>query len=197
MTRQAADSSDADELLALSFDELWELFPIPLVDPKDSWEAQYRKIEATLARALEGTPGLRISHVGSTAIPNIKGKDIVDVLVEVACEVDLGEVSDALKGIGFIQMSEQPDRISMNLGYGLQGYADEVYHVHLRFLGDNDELYFRDYLREHPEVARDYEDLKLALLQEHGRDRDAYTEGKTAFVRRWVAKARTEYGERY
>ena len=85
----------------------------------------------------------------------------------------------------------------MHLGYTEQGFADEVIHLHLRYRGDNDELYFRDYLLEHPECAREYEALKIRLWKQYEHNRDAYTEGKTAFIRRQTEAAKAAYGARY
>ena len=78
---------------------------------------------------------------------------------------------------GFIRMSTEGDRISFNRGYTKDGFADKVYHVHLRYVGDNDELYFRDYLNEHTQIAKEYETMKLQLwkLFEHNRDCLLYT----------------------
>ena len=70
-------------------------------------------------------------------------------------------------------------------------------HIHLRHTGDNDELYFRDYLNEHPKIAEEYEALKLELWQKYEHDRDAYTNGKTEFIRKWTTEARRIYGDRY
>ena len=72
-----------------------------------------------------------------------------------------------------------------------------VYHIHLRYTGDNDELYFRDYLNEHPDVAKEYEALKLRLWKQYEHNRDAYTDAKTGFISKWTAEARKEYGDRY
>ena len=70
----------------------------------------------------------------------------------------------------------------------------KVFHLHLRTPGDHDELFFRDYLLEHPEIAKDYEKLKLSLWKTYEFDRDGYTERKTAFVQIITQKAKTEYG---
>ena len=53
-------------------------------------------------------------------------------------------------------MSESRDRISFNKGYTEDGFAEKVFHLHLRYRGDNGELYFRDFLIEHPDVAKEY-----------------------------------------
>ena len=98
---------------------------------------------------------------------------------------------------GFIVMSAEGERISLNRGYMPDGFADEVFHVHLRYVGDNDGLYFRDYLREHPEVAREYEALKLGLWKRYEHNRDAYTEAKGDFIRAVTAEAKRAFAGRY
>lgn len=181
----------------MTLEELWELFPISQVAPKDSWQTQYQWMEAELSELLAGVPSLRISHIGSTAIPNIMAKDIVDVLIEVGEGECLEPVAQRLEQARFIRMADSDQRIDLNLGYTSEGFADEVFHVHVRQRGDNDELYFRDYLTEHPEVAGEYEALKLKLWKQHEHDRDAYTDAKGEFVRHWTAEARRAYGNRY
>lgn len=107
-------------------------------------------MESTLKKLLSIYPIDRISYIGSTAIKGIWAKDIVDVLIEVADSVDLKDLSKVLEANGFIRMSTDSKRISLNVGYTKDGFADKVFHIHLRYKGDNDELYFRDYLNEHP-----------------------------------------------
>jgi GrpB-like predicted nucleotidyltransferase (UPF0157 family) len=94
-------------------------------------------------------------------------------------------------------MSDEKRRISLNRGYTKDGFAEKVYHIHLRYIGDNDELYFRDYLNEHPQIAKTYEVLKLELWKKYEHNRDAYTEAKTDFIRKWTTEARIVYGKRY
>ena len=98
---------------------------------------------------------------------------------------------------GFIIMSDEKSRISLNRGYTKAGFGDKVYHIHLRYAGDNDELYFRDYLNDHPSIAKEYETLKLELWKRYEHDRDAYTDAKSDFIRKWTTEARAVYGTRY
>ena len=84
-------------------------------------------------------------------------------------------------------MSVSDSRMSFNKGYTPAGYADKVFHVH--FHGDNDEIRFRDYLIAHPEVAKEYEILKLSLLPKYKNDRDGCTEAKSGFVRQTIKRA--------
>ena len=60
-----------------------------------------------------------------------------------------------------------------------------------------DHSFFRDYLNEHPAVAKEYEALKLRLWRQYEHNRDAYTDAKTNFISKWTAEARKEYGDRY
>ena len=94
-------------------------------------------------------------------------------------------------------MSAGADRISFNRGYTKDGFAEKVFHIHLRYLGDNDELYFRDLLNERPEIAKEYEALKLRSWKRFEHDRDAYTEAKTQFIRKWTSEAKRAYPGRY
>ena len=104
------------------------------------------------------------------------------MLVEIPEQADMEMAAQALEQNGFIRMSTDTGRISLNRGYTKDGFEEKVYHVHLRYTGDNDELYFRDYLNEHPEIAKEYEDLKLRLWKEHEYDRNAYTDANRRFT---------------
>lgn len=188
---------NANPLLALSLDELWRLFPLTLVESKNDWVDQYSEMKTTLENLLYNTSDLRIHHIGSTALANIKTKDIVDILVEVSLDESLDQIAQILEEHGFICMAAEPSRISLNYGYTPQGYADKVYHIHLRYRGDNDELYFRDYLTDHPDIARQYETLKMNLCRQYVLDRDAYTAGKTAFIQTWTKAGKSAYKGRY
>ena len=82
-------------------------------------------------------------------------------------------------------------------GYTDKGFADRVFHIHLRYDGDNDELYFRDYMNSHPELAKEYEELKISLWKKYEHNRDAYTDAKSAFVKRYTKCAKACLGNQY
>ena len=67
-----------------------------------------------------------------------------------------------------------------------------IFLVHLRYTGDNDELYLRDYLNELPDVAKEYETLNLRLWKQYEHNRDAYTDAKTGFISKWTAEVLCE-----
>lgn len=185
------------ELSEMTLEELWRLFPIQLTEQNPSWADFYHEIYPALAEALGGCTNVRISHIGSTAIKGIWAKPIIDILVEIGQGEDIKKAAALIEQTGFVCMNRKKDRISFNRGYTKDGFADRVYHLHLRFWGDNDELYFRDYLNEFPAAAKEYESLKLGLWKRHEFDRDGYTAAKAEFVVHYTQKAKERYGDRY
>ena len=140
---------------------------------------------------------VRLSHIGSTSVETIWAKPIVDILLEIPKEANMVVMRDLLLQNGYLLMSESQGRMSFNKGYTPSGFAERVFHLHLRYEGDHDELYFRDYLQEHPAVAKDYEKLKLSLWEQYEHNRDAYTEAKTDFIKNYTEEAKKLYGGRY
>ena len=183
------------KLSEMSIEELWQLFPIFLTEHKDCWESWYMEEARELKEILP--QDTKISHIGSTAVSSIWAKPIIDILVEVSGECDLPDVKDLLVNNGYICMNQKSNRISFNKGYTENGFAERVFHLHLRYTGDNDELYFRDYLIEYPKVADEYEQMKLKLWKEYEHDRDGYTGAKADFVNKHTSEAKLLYGNRY
>ena len=216
------------ELWDMTLEELWALFPIELVPHRAEW-VEWAKEEIVLLSGLLSAFSPIISHIGSTAIPTIWAKPIVDILVEVPIYGDIDEIKnemieESMDGVnkgeikvgegdeiimndrskrweriktlmkenGYICMSESEERMSFNKGYTPEGYAERVFHIHFHNVGDNDEIYFRDYLIAHPEIAKEYEALKMSLLPDYRNNRDGYTEAKSDFVRRITAMAKSE-----
>lgn len=185
------------KLSEMTLEELWMLFPIRLTEHNSEWEKQYEEMSVYLERRLSSHHIVRISHIGSTAIKNIWAKPIVDILIEIAPNEKIDAVAEMIENSGFIKMSESAERVSFNRGYTDSGFAEKVYHCHLRFAGDHDELYFRDYLNDRPDIADEYQQLKLNLWHQYEHDRDAYTEAKAEFVKKHTADAKALYGNRY
>ena len=172
----------------MTLEELWQLFPIVLTPHQLQWKDWAREEIETLTALLSGYCPV-ITHIGSTAIPNIHAKPIIDILVELNADIDWGRIKEKMETAGYICMSVSDNRMSFNKGYTLAGYAEKVFHIHFHRAGDNDEIRFRDYLIAHPEVAKEYEKLKLSLLPKYRNDRDGYTEAKSEFVRRTIKQA--------
>ena len=181
----------------MSLEELWQLFPIFLREYQDEWKDWYAEERLRLLSFLSANQLVRISHIGSTSVETIWAKPIVDILLEIPKETDMAVTRDLLLQNGYLLMSESQGRMSFNKGYTPSGFAERVFHLHLRYEGDHDELYFRDYLQEHPAVAEDYEKLKLSLWKQYEHNRDAYTEAKTDFIKNYTEKAKKLYVRRY
>ena len=181
----------------MSLEELWHLFPIFLREHQDEWKEWYEEERLRLLSFLPEHQIVRLSHIGSTSVKTIWAKPIVDILLEIPKETDMAVMKDLLLQNGYLLMSESQGRMSFNKGYTPSGFAERVFHLHLRYEGDHDELYFRDYLQEHPAVAKDYEKLKLSLWKQYEHNRDAYTEAKTNFIKKYTENAKKLYGRRY
>jgi len=183
------------KLSEMTLEELWQLFPIYLTEHQSCWQEWYSEEERLLKNAFSSTE--RISHIGSTAIPSIWAKPIIDILVEIPRGRNLLDYRTPMTNCGYICMSQNENELSFNKGYTESGFAEQVFHLHLRYAGDNNEMYFRDYLIEHPDVAKEYEELKLRLWKKYEHNRDDYTNAKTEFVNRYTDKAKILYGNRY
>ena len=183
------------KLSEMTLEELWQLFPIYLTEHQPYWKEWYSKEESLLRNAL--TSKERISHIGSTAIPHIWAKPIIDILVEIPERRNLHDYKVPIMNSGYICMSQSEKGLSFNKGYTEKGFAERVFHLHLKYAGNNNELYFRDYLIEHPDAAKEYEELKLRLWKKYEHNRDAYTNAKTELVKEYTEKARILYKGRY
>ena len=182
------------KLSEMTLEELWQLFPIFLTEPNPAWETWFREEKERLLKFLPEKDVLSVHHVGSTAIKGIWAKPIIDILLETNDDFFL---KDHIKKAGYILMSETADRLSFNKGYTENGFAERVFHLHVRKKGDNAEIYFRDYLNNHPDRAKEYENLKLSLWKEYEHDRDGYTNRKSEMVTAFTAYAKQEFPDKY
>lgn len=176
----------------MSLEELWQLFPIVLIAPDNRWQTWADEEISKLKKELQ-IESSAIHHIGSTAIKGIWAKPIIDLLLEANSRADLLSLKPLIISAGYICMNETETRIDFNKGYTPHGFAERVFHLHLRLAGDCDEIYFRDYLNENPEVAKEYERLKLSLRKQFEHDRDGYTEAKSDFVRHYTAIAKSKH----
>lgn len=178
----------------MTLEELWELFPIILTPHNPQW-AIWAKEEMRLLSDILSSYDPIINHIGSTAIGGIQAKPIIDILVELSNGISWNLIKDVMVANGYICMSESDCRISFNKGYTPAGYADKVFHIHFHRIDDNDEIIFRDYLIAHPELAKEYEQLKLSLLPKYRNDRDGYTDAKKDFIKRIMELNSAYYGK--
>lgn len=188
------------KLSEMSLEELWQLFPIIIKEYNPSYPEWYLREKEEIIKAVDPDTVYRINHIGSTAVPGLVSKPTVDILMEVYEHCNLNQVHRRLLRAGWTLMSLQdpPDlKMSLNKGYTPHGFAERVFHLHLRFRGDWNELYFRDYLLAHPDIAKAYGELKKDLEPLYKHNRDGYTQAKTEFISKWTQAAREEFKDRY
>lgn len=111
----------------LSLEELWQLFPIELVKHNDDWNNWFNDEKENLINIIN--EDVLINHIGSTSLEDIYAKNIVDIIVET--NNDIYEIQNKLETNGYITMSNEGNRISMNKGYTINGFAEKVFHIHI------------------------------------------------------------------
>lgn len=177
----------AKSINELSKEEIAQLYPVILSDHDPGWAVLFTGEQRLIADAL-GEIGLRIEHFGSTSIPNLTAKDTIDILVEIPDEQGLNDdIIARMKNIAYDfmwQTDGEPPYMVFVKGYNTTGVKEQTFHIHMG-PGHHklwDRIYFRDYLIAFPEMAMQYEALKLALAQEYKYDRVGYRIAKTDFV---------------
>ncbi|QWC00717.1 GrpB family protein [Mycoplasmatota bacterium] len=182
-------------------DDLWRLFPIILKPHNPEYINWYRQEKKILTKIIGDHLIKRMSHIGSTSVHNLIAKPTIDILLEVENEVALIEIKNKLEKESYI-CHKQKDMFKNNSlmclkGYSEKGFEEKVFHIHIKVLNNHKELYFRDYLKEHPEIARAYGELKLELMKKYKHHRDHYTDSKSDFINRYTEAAKNMYKDRY
>lgn len=167
---------------------------VQIVDPDPHWPAIYAEWEQRIRTAL-GDTAVDVQHIGSTSVPGLPAKPVVDIDVTVPDLEDEAAFTPGLLGLGLILAIREPEQrfFRPDVAAG----AARVVHVHVCAAGSDwfrDDLLFRDYLRAHPARRDAYRDLKRDFARRLGHDRSAYTDAKTGFVRETVRLAAQDRG---
>lgn len=159
--------------------------PVIVQDYDASWPAEFEKLRDILTGAL-GDTALAIEHVGSTSVPGLAAKPVLDIDVVVKRH-DMATAIGKLATLGYVHTGNQgvEDREALK-------QTGEWYPHHLYVCPEDSaelarHVAFRDLLRNSPELCQRYEQLKKHLAEIHRNDRVAYTEGKSAFIQRCLA----------
>ena len=155
-----------------------ETFVVPY-DP--SWPQRFRELGSHLRAAL-GPLGLRIDHIGSTSVPNLSAKPVIDLQISLAALEPVERYRHAIESLGFIWRADNGDRMKR---YFRETPGARRTHIHVRRAGSWSEqfaLLFRDYLRVHPGEAERYAALKINLARQYPDDWHSYTTAKQPFM---------------
>ncbi|HEY5026480.1 MAG TPA: GrpB family protein [Acidimicrobiales bacterium] len=160
--------------------------PVEVVDPDPTWPPTFRRHRVVLARAL-GDRARRIDHVGSTSVPGLAAKPIVDILVTVDDPDDEAAFAPALVGAGYELRVREP-------GHRMFRTPARDVHVHVWATRSDDErrhLLLRDWLRVDTADRTRYEDTKRALAARPWRDVNYYADAKSPVITQIMARAET------
>jgi GrpB-like predicted nucleotidyltransferase (UPF0157 family) len=167
-----------------------------------AWPRLFLDEKAHLLACLPNELVRRIEHFGSTAVPGLAAKPVVDMLVEVSSlEATKERIVPVLEaqGYDYLWRPTHGDDGPPFYAWFIKRHPDtgvRTHHIHMveaHFAQHWARLLFRDYLIEHPEIANDYEGLKRRLASEFPHDRAAYTNGKKEFIDRVTALAKQHY----
>ncbi|MFB7629975.1 GrpB family protein [Streptomyces sp. NPDC056149] len=165
--------------------------PVQIVDYDPQWPVIFGRLAVVIREGL-GPLVLHIEHVGSTAVPGLPAKPVVDMDAVIPAGADPAEAIAALRPLGYVHEGDLgiPGREAFAAPEGAPAH-----HLYV-CAADSPELArhlaFRDFLRARPESARRYGELKRELASRHRDDRSAYTVGKSAFIEDALAQARAE-----
>ena len=161
---------------------------IDIVPYSPDWPREFDAERARIAGAV-GERARRIDHHGSTAVPGLAAKPVIDIQISVEALHPIDAYALPLASLGYVHVPHADDAVCPF--FHRPSEWPHRYHVHVVAAGSNEErrtLVFRDYLRTHPDAAREYEVLKQQLAAMHsGSDfpsHQAYADAKTAFVQR-------------
>jgi len=173
---------------------------VSIVPYDPNWPRMFEEEKKHLLSCLPAEMLGRIEHFGSTAIPGLAAKPIVDMLVEVrSLEETKSRIVPVLEaqGYDYFWRPTRGDDVPPFYAWFIKRDAAGIrtHHIHMmeKDFEQWERLLFRDYLIEHPDVAEEYEALKLRLAREYPSDRVAYTDGKTEYVMRVTQVAKEYY----
>lgn len=168
---------------------------VVIVEYDPRWSLMFEEEAARIAEVLSKNLVVCIEHIGSTAVPGLAAKPIIDLLVSVCSLAEAKQIAvSPLEELGYAYWFDNPDPHRMFFVKGLPPNGPRTHHVHI-IESDSilqERLLFRDYLREHPDEASRYAQLKRDLAQQFLTDREAYTSGKTEYVQSVMQKIRQE-----
>ena len=174
--------------------------PLVIVGYDTRWPRFYDEEKTNILRVIRPMV-TAIEHIGSTAVPGLAARPIIDILVGTRQLDDATWCIQPLKTLGYEYVPEH-EKLNQVRRYFRKGNAPgtergATNYLHITvFEGDywNDIILFRDYLRKHPEVAQEYTELKKTLAIRAGSDQESYMNAKADFVQDIIDKAKKDSG---
>lgn len=164
------------------------------VKPYDeSWPCDFEKENKILKEILKNYK-VQIEHVGSTSIPGLSAKPIIDIAIGVKDEKTLFEIESVMKNAGYDVLNEYEKKGEILARKGSQ--ECRTHYIHMQLIDSeywNEFMYFKKYLLEHPEEIKKYEEIKKDLSQKFANERKKYTEGKNKYISTILEKAYNLY----
>jgi GrpB-like predicted nucleotidyltransferase (UPF0157 family) len=193
------DMEKKTDIDSMSEEEIGRLFPIIVVPYNDNWKLLFEREKELITNLLCEKFAITVEHIGSTSVEALSAKPTIDILVEIPQLTDKikAVIIRRMQRVGYENMrnAEKEKQMTFGKGYSINGVCGQTYHAHIREKNDDfqDEIYFRDYLRQHAEVREDYEKLKIALAEKYKYERESYTKAKTDFITTVTKQAKKEY----
>jgi GrpB-like predicted nucleotidyltransferase (UPF0157 family) len=164
--------------------------PLVVAEYDEQWPNLFEDIARPVREAVADL-GAGVEHVGSTSVPGLAAKPVIDVDVVVRSAEDVPTAVERLQSLGYIYQGDKG--IKGREAFMWPGDAQR-HHLYVVVAGSQphaDHIQFRDYLRRHPELAQEYAALKRSLARMHADDRLAYTNSKADFIAKVLQAARS------
>lgn len=170
--------------------------PVMIVDYDPQWPILYEKEKSSILGSI-GHKVIAVEHIGSTAVPGLGGKPIIDIMAGVCHFAEADECLPLLRDLDYKKVIPQPEEPDWYYCLDKVYHGNTVklknYHLHfVKFLSDHwkKHLIFRDFLRADPDLAHEYYELKKKLAAKYGSNRIGYTDAKTSFIKFVIDRAR-------
>jgi GrpB-like predicted nucleotidyltransferase (UPF0157 family) len=162
--------------------------PVIIVSYDPQWPQCFELLAGDLRGALQ-SKALRIDHIGSTSIPGLASKPVIDIQVSVAALEPVDAYGRALRSLGYVFRADNTD---LSKRYFREKPGTRRTHIHVRLVGSWGEqlnLLFRDYLRLHEQDASQYAQVKIELAERYRNERIKYVAAKAEFIWEILMKA--------
>jgi GrpB-like predicted nucleotidyltransferase (UPF0157 family) len=161
---------------------------IRIADYDPAWPGRFAGLAGGLRAAL-GPVAERIDHIGSTAVPGLAAKPIIDIQISVAALEPVAPFRQPLEHLGYVYRADNTERTKR---YFREPPGSPRTHLHVRRTGSFSEqfpLLLRDYLRARPQASADYQAVKQRLAARHRHDRHAYADAKVPYFWELIRRA--------